>query len=69
MQRGENTDDLQSQSKAKRARVEVAVRHSQEAHALRDNELGRIGNYVHESVPISNDEVQSLIASVSYLEQ
>lgn len=57
LQRGENSDDLQSQSKAKRAKIEVALGRSQEARTMRDSALSRIGNYVHDSVPVSNDEV------------
>ncbi len=60
LQRAENVDQLTSQSKAKRGKIEIALRQSQEACTMRDIALNRIGNYVHESVPVSNDEAGAL---------
>lgn len=48
---------LQEQSKNIKQNIEEAEKTSQKAQEARDRALELVGNYVHESVPVSSDEV------------
>lgn len=57
LQEKKDTAQLQSESKEKKLQIEQAEVATREASELRDAAVGIIGNYVHDSVPISKDEV------------
>lgn len=59
MQEKKDTAELQAQSKQKKKEVEQAELATKEASDLRDAAVVVIGNYVHDSVPVSSDEVRS----------
>ena len=52
--------ELQEKSKSMKAEIVRAEEAAKEAEAVRDKALTAIGNLVHDSVPVSNDEVQAL---------
>ncbi len=53
----QDTTELQNKSKDMKARIIAAEENAKAAEAARDKALGPVGNLVHESVPVSNDEV------------
>lgn len=53
----ENADELQEKSKATKQEIGEAEAAAGKAAEDRDKALGEIGNLVHDTVPISNDEV------------
>lgn len=57
-QEKKDTAKLQSESKVKKAQIEQAELATKEASERRDAAVSIIGNYVHDSVPVSQDEVQ-----------
>ena len=57
LQAKEDASELQEQSKALKARIVEAEKKEGELVAARDKALAPIGNLVHDSVPISDDEV------------
>ena len=60
LQAGKDTQELQHVSKAKKACIETAQTELRDLQKQRDSLLARIGNFVHDSVPQSSDEVWSL---------
>ena len=48
---------LQEKSKSMKAEIVHAEERAKEAEAVRDRAVTAIGNLVHDSVPVSNDEV------------
>jgi hypothetical protein len=58
MQAGGNTDELQEKSKSMKKSIQDAEEKDKEISAARDATLVTIGNLVHDSVPVSNDEVR-----------
>ncbi len=57
-QEKKDTAELQAQSKEKKKGIEQAEGATKEALDLRDAAVMVIGNYVHDSVPVSSDEVR-----------
>lgn len=57
MKAKENADDLLAQKNAMTIERDEATRLTAEKETERDGKLVLIGNYVHESVPVSKDEV------------
>ena len=60
--------ELQDKSKSMKAEIVRAEERAKEAEAVRDKAVTAIGNLVHDSVPVSNDEVGALINHFSYIE-
>ena len=50
--------ELQEKSKSMKAEIVRAEEAAKEAEAVRDRAAAAIGNLVHDSVPVSNDEVR-----------
>ena len=50
--------ELQEKSKSMKAEIVRAEEAAKEAEAVRDKAVTAIGNLVHDSVPVSNDEVE-----------
>jgi seryl-tRNA synthetase len=63
----ENADDLLAQKaeleKEKKDYIELAA----EKEVTLKKKIGTIGNLVHDSVPINNNEVRTLISSLAYI--
>ena len=57
MQAKQDASELQTQSKKMKEDIEREQASLTQNLADRDAELSKIGNYVHDSVPVSNDEV------------
>jgi seryl-tRNA synthetase len=53
-----NADEVQEKSKELKKIIPDVEREAEEAAIRRDRALCKIGNLVHDSVPISNDEVR-----------
>ena len=53
----EDASDLMEQSKAAKAQIADLEQQEKDAVAARDAALVAIGNIVHDSVPVSDDEV------------
>ena len=62
MQEKRDTAELQAQSKQKKKEIEQAELATKEASDLRDAAVVVIGNYVHDSVPVSSDEVRPSVS-------
>lgn len=58
LQEKKDTAELQAQSKQKKKEIEQAELATKEALDQRDAAVVVIGNYVHDSVPVSADEVR-----------
>lgn len=56
MQIGGDSSELQSQSQAKKLQIDEASKEVRRSENRRDMAIAAIGNYVHDSVPVSNDE-------------
>lgn len=52
-----NAEELQEKSKEHKKKIQEAEEKEKEATAARDKKISHIGNLVHDSVPVSNDEV------------
>ena len=59
LQEKKDTTELQARSKEYKVQIEEAEAATKAAIKERDDAVGVIGNWVHDSVPISNDEVRS----------
>eukprot|EP01023_Acetabularia_acetabulum_P037410 TRINITY_DN3545_c0_g1_i9.p1 TRINITY_DN3545_c0_g1~~TRINITY_DN3545_c0_g1_i9.p1 ORF type:complete len:518 (+),score=86.55 TRINITY_DN3545_c0_g1_i9:69-1622(+) len=57
----EDTTELQQQSKDMKARLQATEEAEKAAAKLRDDAILPIGNLVHDSVPISNDEANNVV--------
>jgi seryl-tRNA synthetase len=57
LQEKKDTTELQAKSKQYKVEIDEAESATKAAIKERDDAVGVIGNYVHDSVPISNDEV------------
>jgi seryl-tRNA synthetase len=60
MQAKQDTTELQEKSKSMKKDIEAAVQRVDAAVAARDTALLTIGNLVHESVPVDNDEASTM---------
>lgn len=60
LQAKQDASELQEKSKVMKKEVEAAVQAVAAAAAARDQALLGIGNLVHDSVPVDDDEVLSL---------
>ena len=58
LQAKQDASELQEQSKELKVRVESAEKTARDVSEERDRAIQPIGNYVHETVPVSNDEVK-----------
>ena len=58
LQEKKDTIELQARSKEYKVQIEEAEAATKAAIKERDDAVGVIGNWVHDSVPISNDEVK-----------
>lgn len=58
LQAKQDATQLQEQSKGMKKEVEAAGQRVEAAAAARDKALLTIGNLVHDSVPVDNDEVR-----------
>ena len=61
MQAKKDATELQEKSKSMKAEIARAEEAAKEAEAARDKAVTAIGNLVHDSVPVSNDEVAILM--------
>eukprot|EP00462_Mataza_sp_D1_P023999 CAMPEP_0175142442 /NCGR_PEP_ID=MMETSP0087-20121206/12807_1 /TAXON_ID=136419 /ORGANISM="Unknown Unknown, Strain D1" /LENGTH=689 /DNA_ID=CAMNT_0016426257 /DNA_START=56 /DNA_END=2125 /DNA_ORIENTATION=- len=59
----EDPSELTAQVKAIKLQIAETENKCKEAEAARDRKLRTIGNYVHESVPVSQDEENNLVVS------
>ena len=62
LQKKEDATDLQEQSVAFKKQIEEAEAAKDELERARDHALLPIGNLVHESVPVDNDEVRTTLS-------
>ncbi len=60
VQAGGNSDELQENSKEMKKKIQEQEEKEKEVIRMRDGKLVAIGNIVHDSVPISQDEVRFL---------
>ncbi|KAF5836042.1 hypothetical protein DUNSADRAFT_6512 [Dunaliella salina] len=56
-----NADELQEKSKEHKKKIQDAEEREKEVTLARDKKLATIGNLVHDSVPVSNDEANNTI--------
>ena len=65
VQAKQDTADLQQRSKALKQDIATAEEDSERLEHERDMALGSIGNFVHDSVPVSADEASACIQLVA----
>ena len=69
LQAKKDATELQEKSKSMKAEIVRAEEAAKEAEAVRDKALMGIGNLVHDSVPVDNDEVQFCSPSTAQCSQ